>query len=211
MKVLITGFEPFRKNEKRSYKESPAEKLVKALNRNHISNVDLKLEVLPVSYERAKKKLKKMLNDTKPDYLIMFGYYPEATSFEMERVAINEIGTSENSKSPLVDNDGKSPRGKIPNGPKSYETTFPILKLKEAFDKYKIPYKESTWPGTFVCNHCLYNALREIEQKGLQTQVAFIHMPSFRKILAYPGGAKARVSADQLIKALQHIFSSLQR
>ena len=211
MKVLITGFEPFRKNEKYRYKENPAEKLIKALNRNPITNVDLKLEVLPVSYKRAKKKLKEMLNDSKPDYLVMFGYYPEAMSFEIERVAINEKGTSQNGKSPLVDNDGKSPRGKISNGPESYEATFPVHELKEAFDKYKIPYKESTWPGTFVCNHCFYNALREIEQKSLQTQVAFIHIPSFRKILAYPEGARARISVDQVIKSLQHVFSSLQQ
>lgn len=203
MKVLITGFEPYS-----TYKESPSEKLIKSLERTKISNVDLVGRVLPVSFRRVNRKLNSLLHTIKPDYLIMFGYYPKATCFEIEKVAINRIDTYQNGKSALTDNDGVSLRRKIGNGPDHYNTTFPIHKLTEAFDVYKVPYKESSWPGTYVCNYSLYNILREIDRTGLKTKVAFIHIPSFRKILTHFDGSKKRVSIGQIVKSLRHVFSS---
>ena len=64
----------------------------------------------------------------------------------------------------------------------SIETNFEIESLKEKLEQQKISYSESQNPGTSYCNLVYWNSLKYIEEKKLDCQFLFIHVPFEKNI-----------------------------
>lgn len=192
VKVLVTGFEPYS-----GYKENPSKRIVEALrNYRYKQRVRLFTKILPVSFERTRKRVKTLIKTLKPDLVLMLGFSPKSTRFEIEKNSVNMNSSSSRRNVVLLDNDNHRVYGEISKkGPRNYKTTFPIPVLLKAFKTFDVPVKVSDKIGTFVCNLALYAALEEINYLDLPTKVAFIHVPPLDN-----------VGLGKPIKVMRHIL-----
>ena len=78
MKVLITGFEPIKGHPDKIDHENPSEKIINFVVQTKKNDADIIGKILPVSFRKANRKLFRLLDNIKPDYLIMFGYHRKA-------------------------------------------------------------------------------------------------------------------------------------
>ena len=62
------------------------------------------------------------------------------------------------------------------------ETPFDAIRIKQAFENYKIDVKLSHNAGTSYCNNIYYHGMRMIAEKRLNTEMVFIHIPFMKNI-----------------------------
>lgn len=165
MKILLSGFEPFRNRKTNQSWE---------ISKKFIGSDNVKVVLLPVSFSKAHRILITELESDVFDLVIMLGETASTSdAVRLERVAIN----LKDSEAP--DNDGVSPDEEeiIKNAPKAYFTGLPLKKYR-AFLKgkgYKVKITNSA--GSFVCNSVYYNILHYLAEKELPTGAVFVHLP----------------------------------
>ena len=168
MKVLVTGFDPFGGSEVNSSWET-------AVRVGQLAPKDVCMEslLLPVSFMRAGKKIRKALREKRPDVLVMLGQRGKGESIDIERIAINMMDASN------PDNDGYHPQEQtiVDGGEAAYFSNLPVKTLRDALLHRGIPARVSNSAGLYVCNSTYYNALNEIYEQGLPTKALFIHLP----------------------------------
>lgn len=59
----------------------------------------------------------------------------------------------------------------------TFDTEFPLKKLKNIFENNKIDFLISKNAGTYLCNNIYYEGLNYIKQNSLDTKMIFIHIP----------------------------------
>lgn len=150
MKVLVTAFKPFNKEEK-----NHSEEILK-----HIENVS-KI-VLDVCYDKCYSDLKGEFNLDEFDLIIALGEARNRKEMMIERYAYN-VSTCKIPDNLGVLNNDKT----IINGGKD------ILETSLNIDKFEDKIKVSTDPGRFVCNNLYYHLLYNYPSKSL-----FIHVPN---------------------------------
>ena len=79
----------------------------------------------------------------------------------------------------MPDNAGVSRTGQriVPDGPLEYQSTLPLVQMREALRQRGIPAVISNHAGTYVCNHVFYLARHEVERLGIGSLCGFIHIP----------------------------------
>lgn len=167
MKVLITGFDPFNGES-----VNPAFEAIKLLP-NIILDVDIiKLEI-PTVFKKSVKYIEKIMENIKPDIIILVGQAGGRSSITIERVAINIDDTK------IKDNEGNMPIDeKIKeDGENAYFSNLPIKLIVDNIINCGIPAKISNDAGTFVCNHVMYGTLYLINKKYHNIKSCFIHVP----------------------------------
>ena len=97
MKILITGFEPFGGEE-----QNPSALLLEKLPKK-LKSALLSTALLPVSFQKVREEILRLLEEEKPDVVICLGQAGGRDRITPERVAINLMDT----ESP--DNDGFAP------------------------------------------------------------------------------------------------------
>ena len=166
MKVLITGFEPFGEE-----KINPSWEAVKMLP-EEIEGARIVKKQLPVSFKRVRRLLPELMDDTKPDLVLLTGQAGGRFNITVERVAINVMDSVKG------DNDGYAPEDElIFNGPAAYFATIPIRRIVKTLREEKIPATISNSAGTYVCNTAMYTALHHISSQRLKAKAGFIHVP----------------------------------
>jgi len=65
----------------------------------------------------------------------------------------------------------------VPDGPLAYQSTLPLLQMREALRQRGIPAIISNHAGNYVCNHVFYLARHEVERLGNGSLCGFIHVP----------------------------------
>ncbi|KYK34889.1 MAG: pyroglutamyl-peptidase I [Theionarchaea archaeon] len=190
MKVLVTGFEPFKKE-----KVNPSWEVCKALSQEE--DVQVVTRQLPVVFDEAKKKAVEYVDQVNPDVVLHLGEAGGRTHISVERIAINcDDASSKDNKGQKRDN-----RKIEPDGEDGLFTTIPVKKIVKALKEASIPAVVSNSAGTYLCNHVLYATLHHVKQNNLPTKVGFIHLPYLpQQTVDKPG--KASMSLDVMVEAV---------
>ena len=153
---MVTAFEPFGSDD-----HNPTMALLEALTGDVIK------VLLPVSYKRAAKTLKKAISDNRPDAVICTGLAGGRSDICIERAALNIKDAD------IPDNDGEKARGEavIPGGENALFTSLPVYEFADTLKKEGFPCRVSYNAGTYVCNST-YFCLLETKVPGV-----FIHIP----------------------------------
>ena len=134
MKVLITGFEPFGNSAENS-SWAVAEKFADSV----IDGSEIVTALLPVSFSRVAKVIRKEVGKHNPYLLIMLGQSAGIDYVKLERVALN-----------MMDSKGGDNDGRIPceepidaNGMPAYFTNVPVKQLCVAVEQQGVAAKVS--------------------------------------------------------------------
>ena len=166
MKILITGFDPFDKDD-----INPSIELVKKIDEK-IDNAQIFKVEIPTVFKKSGEILEENIKKIRPDVILCIGQAGGSPSISVERIAINIDDAR------IADNLGEKPIDeKIRvDGENAYFSNLPIKKIVEEIKKEKIPAEISNSAGTFVCNHLMYEALY-LAKKYKNIKVGFIHIP----------------------------------
>lgn len=167
MKILVTGFEAFHKNN-----ENPSQEVVRLLPETIEGHTIIPLE-LPVRYDLCFELMRVVMDTEMPDLIISLGLAQGRTHITPERIAINLDDAS------IPDNSGTLRQGaKIElDAENAYFTTLPVGKIVASLNKIGIPAKISNHAGTYICNHLMYQVLHYIHTEKLPIKAGFIHLP----------------------------------
>jgi pyroglutamyl-peptidase len=165
-KILITGFEAFDNDS-----TNPSAEWVKWMEGKMPERVDLRGEILPVTFGSAFLKFKKIYDEFKPDFVILTGLAKNRTHLTVERIGINWVDAR------IPDNDGVTIKSQKINheGPDGLFTTIDVEHILTLARKSGLEMKVSTSAGEYVCNDILYKTLCYLQNKN--TKATFIHLP----------------------------------
>ena len=168
VRILLTGFEPFGKSVTNVSWEVAA-----VVGLQQFPKIELRTALLPVSFNRVRTLLPALIEEHRPDVLLMLGQASKREEITIERIAVNMMDASQS------DNDGYIPREEriIEDGGNAYFTDIPLSTVCEEVSRMGIPCKISNTAGLYVCNSTYYNALNEIFEKRLKTKAVFVHLP----------------------------------
>lgn len=167
MRCLITGFEPFG-----GEKINPAYEAVKMLP-DRMGDIEvLKLE-LPTVFQKAADRLKSVIREQRPDFVISVGQAGGSGAIAVEKVAINLIDAR------IADNEGLQPLDvKIKeDGENAYFSTLPVKAIVSKIREAGIPAILSYTAGTYVCNELMYQLLYMLDREFTDIRGGFIHVP----------------------------------
>ncbi|MBQ7244734.1 MAG: hypothetical protein IJS52_11110 [Bacilli bacterium] len=156
MNILVTGFKPWS-----THGLNPSETAA-----NFAANLGFPTHVFPVSYP----VIDEAFFEKTFDAVLLFGLSATREEITLERYAYNEFDKT------LLDVDGLCPDRDIiePNGPKSLQTSLPVVALSDTLLSQGIPNHISIDPGCYLCNDAYFHALRRYQGKAL-----FVHLPAF--------------------------------
>ncbi|HVP23922.1 MAG TPA: pyroglutamyl-peptidase I [Conexivisphaerales archaeon] len=201
-RALVTGFEPFGKEE-----SNPSQKLAEAMDGARIGDYDVAGVVLPVSYRRVGASLGEALESEAPDVVISTGLWAGRTDVTVERVALNVMHAR------IPDNDGYEPKDSpvVRGGPAAYLSTFPYAAILEDIREAGVPATLSYSAGTFICNALLYHVLHQSKTKGVPLVAGFLHVPNDPASIVYREGhfsmSRASLPFDLMEKAVRLAIS----
>ncbi len=170
IRVLVTGFETFGDEP-----VNPSKELAIKLDGQVLGRAQVYGYVLPVSYNRAKKAVKYILETIDPRIVLSFGLSPQRTVVSIERIALNYA------HSRIPDNDGVflSHARIINEGPIALESTINTQRARDIFIENGIPAIVSYHAGTFLCNYVFYLML--YYSMVSERKAGFIHIPYTHK------------------------------
>lgn len=161
MRILITGFEPFRGSDTNITQE-----IISQLPAQ-IGNREIVTICLPVSFQRAPVALQQAMAQHQPDMILLLGQCPASESIRLERFAMNMM----DAKNP--DNDGYTPSEETIylKAPLAYHSPINIKTIVHHLQEKELPAVVSNSAGLYVCNRVYYEALH------LQRKALFVHIP----------------------------------
>ena len=161
MRILITGFEPFRGSNTNITQE-----IISQLPAQ-IGNREIVTICLPVSFQRAPVALQQAIAQHQPDMILLLGQCPASESIRLERFAMNMM----DAKNP--DNDGYTPLEETIylKAPLAYHSPINIKTIVHHLQEKELPAVVSNSAGLYVCNRVYYEALH------LQRKALFVHIP----------------------------------
>lgn len=193
-KILVTAFEPFGGRGR-----NPSLEVLARLKAP--AGARLFKARLPVSGRAVGRKVAALLARHRPDIFVSLGLAAGEAGLRVERFGVNVLDYS------IKDNAGWQPEG-VPvraSGPAAYVVTLDPVKLAAAARRAGMPAYVSNHAGGYVCNTTIYSALCAIEEAGLKTRYAFLHLPlTTEMVLADKPGKSLPPSLplDLLVKAV---------
>lgn len=199
-KILVTGFEPFGKDE-----YNPSSAAVQMLT--DTNRYQLKKLILPVVWHRAFEVLSSAWDEWRPDAVLMCGQAGGSDKIRIERVGINLCA-------PTKDNLGLYANGRddtaselpiLSEGENAYFSTYHAEAMLSALREAKIPSTYSFSAGTYLCNYILYSALAKNRREMSDLKIGFVHVP-------YADGQRKNVPSlpiDTIATALELALSNM--
>jgi pyroglutamyl-peptidase len=168
MRILLIGFEPFGGDAINSSQET-----LKAVTCDEFGDVEVVAKILPVSFKRVGDVLVSLIDDLRPDVVMMLGQAGTSEKIRIERFALNLMDSVKG------DNDGYIPDEEtiFPDSHLALQSTLPLKAIKKSLTECGIPAVVSNSAGLYVCNATYYTVLHHIAVRGLSTQAVFIHLP----------------------------------
>lgn len=197
-KILLTGFEPFGGET-----INPALETIKKLPAK-IEGVSIICRAIPTVFHKSGQVLTKIIEEVKPDVIILIGQAGGRAAISLERVALNIDDAR------IPDNEGNQPIDEpiLRNGPSAYFTNLPIKRLVYAMNEAGIPAQISNTAGTFVCNHLMYYLLAYIDQQQLPILGGFMHVPYLpTQTVKFPN--QPSMSIDNLLLAIKVMIQTI--
>jgi pyroglutamyl-peptidase len=167
MKILVTAFEPFGKEN-----INPALEILKLLPDRIMNQTIIKREIPTVRYKSV-NVIKEMIRQYQPHIILSLGQAGGRSDITIERVGINvdDYGIEDNEHNMPTDEKIED------DGPDAYLVNLPIKDMVNRLREVNIPASISNTAGTFVCNHVIYAIRHYCETEHLDIQSGFIHVP----------------------------------
>lgn len=166
--VVITGFGPFA-----GVGVNPAQAGVLDAGMSVYTDpgIELIVEILPVEFQRARQRVRRLAASARPDLWIGFGVAVDRTVVTPELWGRNVVDAR------VPDNAGAQPCGEPvdPDGPDALAATLVVAPLLDALRAAGFAAEPSESAGRFVCNAVLYTALRALADTD--ASVGFVHLP----------------------------------
>ena len=178
MKILLTAFEPFGKDEKNAAQE------VMALVRDEIAGAKIVKRTLPVVFGKSVGTALSFILREKPDAVLSLGQAGGRAELTPERIAMNLDDAR------IPDNEGNQPADQpiAPDGPAAYFSTLPVKAMADAILRAGVPASVSNSAGTYVCNHLMYGVLHALVRSRSKVRAGFLHIPYLHEqTLSRPG------------------------
>lgn len=190
-KLLLTGFEPFL-----DFSVNPTKKIAGELNGAVMGDYTVISHVLSVDFRKAGKQLLQLIEETKPDAIILLGLAGGRFKVNPERIAINVNDGPR-------DNQGYKPENEViqEDGADGLFSTLPISRMVEQLQAQGLPAEISNTAGTYLCNHVMYQALHYAKTNNRHLPAGFIHLPASHE-LAIEHGKIPSWSHDDLKRAV---------
>jgi len=150
--LLVTGFGNFG-----NVKVNPSEVLVKQLQ---VKYPAIQTHVFRTSYKDVDKNLPALLEKTKPEIVVMFGYAGRSSLIRLETTA-------------------KPPKNLSLRQRRSYKSTLPIDALNTQLKATGVGVIYSHDAGNYLCNY-LFFKLGQLAPKYAIQQYGFIHLPNLK-------------------------------
>ncbi|MEO8607815.1 MAG: pyroglutamyl-peptidase I [Chloroflexota bacterium] len=171
MRILMTGFTPFPGVE-----VNPTQLLIRYFQDETVSlpeGVQVIAEVLPTAFEASDERIRQLIRDESPDFVLCLGVAEKRDSINIERIAYNW------DEATIPDNDGLQLSGQkiVADGTETYDSTLPIEHMMAALQSANLPAVFSDDAGRYVCNHVFYVSRHEIATRGLDIPCGFVHVP----------------------------------
>ena len=167
-RVVLTGFGRFE-----GVAVNPAEAgvLDAGLSLYTHPDLDLVVEILPVEFDRARRRVEELAGSLRPDLWVGFGVAVGSTAVRVERGASNLMDAR------VPDNAGVRPAGEPvhPGGRDVLASSLPVEAVVDALRAVGVDAEASGSAGTFVCNAVFYTALRALA--GAEARIGFVHLP----------------------------------
>lgn len=190
MKILLTAFEPFDNLNTNSSLE-----VLKQINIDNVVK-----EVLPVSYNQVKIKIKELIKKHHPDFIINLGQAGGETKLRIEKFALNYTRAS------IPDNDGiLKTKGEVFVGAPLALTTS--LSLESIVDDAKIDQIDSyisLSAGGYICNSCYFSSLHLNNGNAL-----FIHLPYLSNQVEGKNGVELEILVKNTTYYIEKVMKTL--
>lgn len=170
-KILVTGFLPFAGRT-----VNPSQVLVERLAGLSRFEGKIRVEVLPVSYQRASERVREILEgDDSIGAVLMFGLAQKRTKISLERAALNWV------ESGIADEDGEKPVPGpfLPGRQLAYFSSLPLSEWVKELNDDGIPAEVSLSAGGYVCNATSYSVADLLSGDDLERPALFVHVPLF--------------------------------
>lgn len=185
--MLVTGFGAFP-----GAPVNPTEALIaelEARKSEFADRCDLTTALFDVDYRSLPRRLDELATGGCPDIAILFGLSAQATGFQLERLAKNEIRPN------APDNAGFTPeRTTICDLDESFTSTLPLETIHAALTAKGLPVDYSDDAGGYLCNFLFYHARAGLCSAFTPRQAGFIHVPPMHSAMTPHG-----LTPDQLI------------
>jgi pyroglutamyl-peptidase len=201
LRILITGFGPF---PGAPYNPTPA--LVARLletRRPALSDVDLIGHIFRVSYADVDRDLPTLLDEHRPDAMLMFGLATRTPYIRIETRARNAI-------SALWPDASHQDLGRtlIDRGKASMAFGPHTRNLYRASLSTGVPTALSRDAGRYLCNYLCWRSLEATATSDSLKLAAFVHVPLVPRASGNPA-PKASMTADDIAEAGQAILTAL--
>lgn len=134
---------------------------------------EINTTILPVSFDSAGARIKKTIQEFKPDAILSLGLSEGSDSITLERKAMNlkqdvDVLNTKNIKGPKLILLGR---------PISYKSTLPLERIYRSLKDRNIPVTMSEYAGKYICNYVFYLACHQIKLLKNSGKAGFIHVP----------------------------------
>jgi len=177
MFAVVQGFGPFG-----GFDPNPSELLIRSLAER--CDPDIRTEVLPVSVDRVRTEVPKLMEESRPRVWLGVGLAAGRPSLALEALAVNLADWPESA----ADADGVSV-ARVPvtsGGAAAHLTTLPAEAILTAWREAGIPGYLSQTAGSYLCNYSFYAAAEAARQLGLSCMVGFLHVPQLPELVTKP-------------------------
>ncbi len=192
MKILLTAFEPFDNLNTNSSLE-----VLKHINIDNVVK-----EVLPVSYNQVKIKIKELIAKHHPDFIINLGQAGGETKLRIEKFALNYTRAS------IPDNDGilKTKGLVFESAPLALTTTLDLESIVDDAKKDQIDSYISLSAGGYICNSCYFSSLYLNNGAAL-----FIHLPYLLNQVDGKNGVELEILVKNTTYFIEKIIEKIMK
>jgi len=167
MTILITGFEPFLDHE-----SNPTQDVLTQLG-TEIHGHAIHTVLLPVLYDKAFDILLPLLEEYRPDLVLMLGLASGSKHIRLERIAINLSDSLHPDNAGIIHHNQTI----LADGDTAYFSTLPLDAIQTQLQQNSVPVTISNTAGLYVCNNLFYHMMHHIKTNHLTTLAGFIHVP----------------------------------
>jgi pyroglutamyl-peptidase len=197
--LLITGFGPFP-----GAPENPSGDLVELLRRDGLADIrplGCAFVVLPTEWQGLPPAFARAVEDIRPQLALHFGYAEQATGFQLETSAYNEVcGRADACGATRA-------AGRISRWASTrLDSPAPLDDIVARLAAAGMPHSLSDDPGRYLCNNLYFRSL----QQGLAA--LFVHIPALRGrtgLTPRQHAGPASLRRDQALEGARVIVAAL--